>query len=151
MDRTEFTGGVDGQCNGRRPSYGAIAGLLLAAAVDAGCCGEAASGDRTHAWRTLLVWGAALIAGWLAFRRFGMSAEALVVAVYAWFFSRRGRIDLEHRRALNRMLLAALPLLPRRQPAPAQPAAAFSSRHGLGFGVFLLLALAFPAAWAWAM
>jgi leader peptidase (prepilin peptidase)/N-methyltransferase len=107
--------------------------------------GGALPGDRMHAWRTLLVWGAALIAGWLAFRRFGMSAEALVVAVYAWFFLAVAVIDLEHRRVLNRMLLAALPFalaasLLLHNPPPLSAVAGTA----LGFGVFLLLALVRP-------
>lgn len=100
---------------------------------------------ESGSWRTLAVWGAALMAGWLAYWRFGMSPEAMVIAVYAWFFLAVAVIDLEHRRVLNRMLVAVLPfsaaaslLLQQPQPASALAGA------GLGFGAFLLLALMRP-------
>ena len=127
----------------RRP-WNTVGQLLRAQSAPAP--GAAPKGlPDAHAWRTLAAWGAALLAGWLAYRRFGLSPEALVVAVYAWFFLAVAVIDLEHRRVLNRMLLAALPFaaaasLLLHRPAPSSALAGAA----VGFGVFLLLALARP-------
>lgn len=119
----------------RRP-WQAVAGLVR------GAPGFVRDG---RSWRALAVWCAALIAGWLAYRRFGVSLEAVVIALYAWFFLAVAVIDLEHRRVLNRMLLAVLPFsvaasLLLQQPRPASALAGAA----LGFGVFLLLALVRP-------
>ena len=61
--------------------------------------------------RPLLIWVGAVVLGWLAYMHAGWSLESLITAVYAWFFLAVAVIDFEHRRVLNRMLLAAVPCL----------------------------------------
>ena len=90
--------------------------------------------------------------GWLAWVQAGWSLEALVLALYAWFFLTVAVIDLEHRRVINRMLLAALPLavvvsMLSGQPPPVSALAGAA----LGFGLFWWLRWRGPAAWVWAM
>jgi prepilin signal peptidase PulO-like enzyme (type II secretory pathway) len=102
-------------------------------------------GSGLGAGRVATVWLVALILGFLAWMQAGWSLEALVLALYAWFFLTVAVIDLEHRRVLNRMLLAALPLaaavsLLGGHPTPASALAGAA----LGFGLFLVIALARP-------
>jgi prepilin signal peptidase PulO-like enzyme (type II secretory pathway) len=61
--------------------------------------------------RYLLVWLAAIALGWFAHSRFGWTPKALLIALEAWFFLAIAVIDLEHRLVLNRMLLAAAPVI----------------------------------------
>lgn len=101
--------------------------------------------ESTHTRRTLITWGVAMLLGWLAYLRLGASAGAVIVAVYAWYLLAVAVIDLEHRRVLNRMLLAALPAvalvsLVTGAPSPISALAGAA----IGFGAFLLVALAKP-------
>ena len=110
--------------------------------------------DEMYTLRTLLTWIAALGLGCLAYARMGVSAEAGIVALYSWFLLAVAVIDVEHRRVLNRMLLAALPVV-----VLVILAAKMSSPHSfiltpspglaivgasIGFGVFFLTALLRP-------
>ena len=101
--------------------------------------------DRLHALRTLVTWVFALGLGWLAYWRFGMTLEAAITALYAWFFLGVAVIDLEHRRVLNRMLLAAMPVVALMILASGTPSLRSSiAGAAIGFGVFLLAALLRP-------
>ena len=74
-----------------------------------------------------------------------MTLEAGIIALYAWFFLTVAVIDLEHRRVLNRMLLAALPVIALVIMASGTPSLRSSiAGAAIGFGVFLLTALLRP-------
>lgn len=94
-----------------------------------------------HTWRRRIVPIVAVLLAWIAFRQEGWSVQAGVSMVYAWFFLAVAVIDLEHRRVLNKMIVAALPLmlgvsLLLQAPTPASAL----SGAAIGFGLFLLLA-----------
>lgn len=95
--------------------------------------------------RYILVWLAALALGGFAYARLGITVEALLVALEAWFFLVVAVIDLEHRLVLNRMIVPAAPvilvanLLLREVTINALLLGAAA-----GFGFFLLLALLAP-------
>lgn len=95
--------------------------------------------------RYLLVWLAAIGLGWLAYAQLGWTAQALLIALEAWFFLAIAVIDLEHRLVLNRMLLAAAPLVIAANLFLGE-ASLTSILLGavLGFGLFLVLALLTP-------
>lgn len=96
-------------------------------------------------WRYLLVWLAAILLGWLAVIRLGWGWSTLFVALEAWFFLAIAVIDLEHRLVLNRMLLAALPLLVVANLALGMATFTSAVLGALaGFGCFLLIALLLP-------
>lgn len=61
--------------------------------------------------RYVLVWLVAFVLGGFAYARLGLTPQALLVAVEAWFFLTVAVIDLEHRLVLNRMLLPASPII----------------------------------------
>lgn len=95
--------------------------------------------------RYLLVWLTSLCLGWFAYARFGWTGQALLVALEAWFFLAIAVIDLEHRLILNRMILAASPivLVANLLIGKATIASALFGAAA-GFGLFLLLALLAP-------
>ncbi len=96
-------------------------------------------------WRTLAVWGLALLLGWLAVYRTHSPLASLVLAGQAWFLLAVAVIDLEHRLVLNRMLALALPILLLASwisDGPSLSAALLGATAG--FGLFLGLALAWP-------
>jgi prepilin signal peptidase PulO-like enzyme (type II secretory pathway) len=106
--------------------------------------GEARPG-QAPAWRYLLVWLCSLALGWLAYWRFGWSLAALVTAFYAVFFLAVAVIDQEHRRVLNNMMLAALPLILLLNYATRTVDLRSALVGGIfGFVVFLLIALIRP-------
>lgn len=96
-------------------------------------------------WRYSCVCFTALALGWLSYLRLGWQIEGLIVTIESWFFLAVAIIDLEHRRVLNRMLLAALPaiflfnLLLGWANIPSSLLGA-----AVGFGIFLLIALIVP-------
>ncbi|MFN8490667.1 MAG: A24 family peptidase [Caldilineaceae bacterium] len=108
--------------------------------------GEMAANDRTHRpWRYLFVWCATLLLGWFAYQRLGFTLGGLVLAIQAWFFLAVAVIDLEHRRVLNSMLLAALPVIGIFDLINGLPSPTSAVGGALtGFGLFLLLALIRP-------
>ncbi len=68
--------------------------------------------------------------------------QGLVLSFQAWFFLAVAIIDLEHRRVLNKMLLAVLPALllsPLVLQTPSLPSAILGALFG--FSLFLLLAI----------
>lgn len=95
-----------------------------------------------HGWRTRLVFLIATGLAALAYAQEGLSLQAGVTTLYAWFFLAVAVIDLEHRRVLNRMLgpallvMAAISLLLR----SPQPLSALLGALA-GFSFFLLSAL----------
>lgn len=95
--------------------------------------------------RYVLVWLAALALGGFAYARLGITLQALLVALEAWFFLVVAVIDLEHRLVLNRMILPAAPvilvanLLLREVTINSLLLGAAA-----GFGFFLVLALLAP-------
>ncbi len=95
--------------------------------------------------RYLLVWLVAMGLGWLAYTQLGWTAKALLVALEAWFFLAIAVIDIEHRLVLNRMLLAAAPLVIAANLLLGD-ATLTSILLGavLGFGLFLVIALITP-------
>ena len=83
--------------------------------------------------------------GYIAYLRVGISLEAVVMTIYAWFLLAVAIIDLEHRLVLNRMLIGALPVVAAVILLLGMPSPAKALLGGLiGFGVFLLLALLRP-------
>ena len=92
-----------------------------------------------------MTWLAALALGWLAYRQWGVGSQALVAALYAWFFLAIAIIDLEHRLVLNRMLLPAAAIMPWLSWWLGWPGLK-SSLIGaaVGFALFFLLALIYP-------
>lgn len=115
-------------------------GLLSATATPA----EPALAAPTRG-RYVLVWLAALALGGFAYARLGVTLQALLVALEAWFFLVVAVIDLEHRLVLNRMILPAAPvilvanLLLREVTINSLLLGAAA-----GFGFFLVLALLAP-------
>lgn len=57
------------------------------------------------------IWAAVGLLGWLAWLRSDEQPVGLILAGQAWFFLAIAIIDLEHRLVLNRMTLAAVPLI----------------------------------------
>lgn len=95
--------------------------------------------------RTLLVFAAAQVLGYLALARSGALGFNLLIAAYAWFFLAVAVIDLEHRRVLNVMLLAFAPVALLASFWTQTPAWGSALAGGLlGFGVFLVIALIRP-------
>ena len=116
-----------------------LTALKCAIRGQADCC------DRRHTLRTLLTWIAALGLGCLAYFRMGVSVEAGIVALYAWYLLAVAVIDLEHRRVINRMLLTALPVVALVIVATGTPSLRVAlTGASIGFGVFLLTALLRP-------
>ncbi|MCX6047091.1 MAG: A24 family peptidase [Chloroflexi bacterium] len=106
---------------------------------------DAAQVALLRPWRTRIVWGLALLLGWLAVNRVHAPLASLVLASQAWFFLAVAVIDLEHRLVLNRMLAVALPiflLVNWLNHGPPLSAALLGAAAGFGF--FLVLALAWP-------
>ncbi|MBX3014247.1 MAG: prepilin peptidase [Caldilineaceae bacterium] len=104
-----------------------------------------ATQPRPALWRYLLIWLAAILLGWLAVSQLGQGWAARSVAVQAWFFLAVAVIDLEHRLVLNRMVLAALPVLLLIKLVAGFSTFTAALLGGLaGFGVFLLIALLLP-------
>lgn len=104
--------------------------------------------DGTNAgqrhWVALL--GATVLAA-IAYRRLGMGPEWLVASLVSWFFLAVAIIDIEHRRVLNRMLVVAAPLLLLSSLLPWAPSPLSALAGALvGFGLFLVIALAAPGA-----
>jgi prepilin signal peptidase PulO-like enzyme (type II secretory pathway) len=96
-------------------------------------------------WRYLAVCLLAVAFGWLALHTKGGRAEQLWLAGSAWFFLAIAVIDLEHRLVLNRMLLAAAPLLLLSHWSGGSPALLSALAGGvIGLGSFLALAIARP-------
>jgi len=130
-------------CQWPRP----LAARVLRALGHDASCAACPHAPRRH----VAVWIAAVILGWLAFRPAGWRSDswlaASVVALYAWFFLAVAAIDLEHRLVLNRMVLPALPMAMVGNllvGLPSVPSAL--SGAAFGFGLFLVLALAWPGA-----
>lgn len=91
------------------------------------------------------VWIAALVLGYLALGRTGFSPLNLLVALYGWFFLAVAVIDLEHRRVLNIMLLAFVPVALVASLWLQTPAWHSALAGGLlGFVFFLAIALIRP-------
>ncbi|MEZ4734438.1 MAG: A24 family peptidase [Caldilineaceae bacterium] len=102
----------------------------------------AASPPQPPAGRYLRIWLVAVLLGGLVYQRVGWHWQALLVAAEAWFFLAVAVIDLEHRLVLNRMLLAALPLVFAVHLAQGMGALLSALLGALvGFGIFLLIAL----------
>lgn len=96
-------------------------------------------------WRQPVVVVLAGALGWLAHLCTGSWSAGLLLAGQAWFFLAVAVIDLEHRLVLNRMLLAALPVLLLAQQLVGKPVFGAALLGGLfGFGLFLALALIRP-------
>jgi prepilin signal peptidase PulO-like enzyme (type II secretory pathway) len=95
--------------------------------------------------RYLLVWLVSMALGGLAFAQLGGTFNTLLVALEAWFFLAIAVIDLENRLVLNRMLLAATPLILVANLLFGE-ATITSILLGAvtGFGFFLLLAILVP-------
>ena len=72
---------------------------------------RAAPSLQHRRWRPLVVGVLACVLGWLAYLCTDNWPAGLLLAGQAWFFLAVAVIDLEHRLVLNRMLLAALPVL----------------------------------------
>jgi len=96
-------------------------------------------------WRYLFVWLIAICLGWFAYLQVGWTPQALLIAGEAWFFLVIAVIDLEHRLVLNRMLLAAFPVLFVANLLIGN-ATITSALLGAvaGFGLFLLIAMLAP-------
>ena len=101
-------------------------------------------GDVPHArpLRYIGVWITALLLGWITYQRVGFNMQGLVLSLQAWFFLAVAIIDLEHRRVLNKMLIAVLPVL-LLSPLVLQTPSLASAILGalVGFSLFLLLAI----------
>lgn len=109
--------------------------------------GRNRTGDclRSYTLRLTMTWVLSVGLGLLAYSRFGFTMEAGVVALYAWYFLAIAVIDIERRRVLNRMLLAALPIVAAIIAFTGIPT--FSSAlmgAAIGFGVFFVTALVRP-------
>ena len=105
----------------------------------------AANGQPYRPWRYLLIWCATLLLGWFAYQRSGFTLSGLVLAIQAWFFLAVAVIDLEHRRVLNSMLLASLPMFVLFALINGLPSPLSALGGALtGFGLFLILALIRP-------
>ncbi len=97
--------------------------------------------QRAHAWRRRIVQAVAVLLVWTAVRQAGWSLQAALLMVYACFFLAVAVIDLEHRRVLNRMIVAALPLVLSGSLLFNTPAPRSALLGALaGFGFFLLVA-----------
>jgi prepilin signal peptidase PulO-like enzyme (type II secretory pathway) len=106
--------------------------------------GESRPG-QAPVWRYVLVWLVSPALGWLAYWRFGWHPAALVAALYAIFFLAVAVIDQEHRRVLNNMMLAALPLiLLANRMSNLVDLRSTLIGGAFGFVVFLLIALIRP-------
>lgn len=96
-------------------------------------------------WRYLAVWCVTLLLGWFAYQRLGFTFEGVALAIQAWFFLAVAVIDLEHRRVLNNMLIASLPVIVIFDLINGLPSPASALGGALtGFGLFLMLALIRP-------
>lgn len=95
--------------------------------------------------RYAIVWAGALLLGELAWLRSAGEPAGLILAGQAWFFLAVAVIDLEHRLVLNRMILAAAPLilLGNWLTGAPQPGAALLGAVA-GFVPFCALALLAP-------
>lgn len=100
---------------------------------------------RKYVLRTVLTWLVAVALGLLAYTRIDTPQGAGIVALYAWYLLAVAIIDLEHRRVLNRMLVAALPVVLLVILTTGMPGF-LNAIYGaaIGFGVFLLAALLKP-------
>ena len=98
--------------------------------------------ERRHTVRTMASFIVTVGLGLLAYMRFGFEMEAAVVALYAWYLLAVTIIDYEHRKVLNRMLIAALPVVAI-VIAFTDMVTLRSALMGaaIGFGVFLLTAV----------
>lgn len=95
--------------------------------------------------RYVLVWLAALALGGFAYARLGLTVQALLVAIEAWFFLVVAVIDLEHRLVLNRMIVPAAPvLLVANLWLREVTVNSLLLGAAAGFGFFLILALLAP-------
>lgn len=95
--------------------------------------------------RYWLVWLMALFLGGVAYAQLGVTVQALLVAVEAWFFLIVAVIDLEHRLVLNRMILPAAPVMFAANVLLRDVTITSLLWGGAaGFGFFLLLALLAP-------
>ncbi|MCX6045374.1 MAG: A24 family peptidase [Chloroflexi bacterium] len=104
---------------------------------------EEAVGQRRQ--RYALVWLVALLLGWFAYQRLGISLAGGILAIQAWFFLAIAVIDLEHRRVLNNLLLPALPMIVLFDVVTGLPNPISALLGGIiGFSVFLLLAIIQP-------
>ena len=106
---------------------------------------RAAPSLRHRRWRPLVVGVLACALGWLAYLCTDGWPAGLLLAGQAWFFLAVAVIDLEHRLVLNRMLLAALPVLLLAQWVIGGPSFQAALLGGIiAFGLFLVLALIRP-------
>jgi prepilin signal peptidase PulO-like enzyme (type II secretory pathway) len=96
-------------------------------------------------WRYLAIWAAVGLLGWLAWLGSDGQPVGLILAGQAWFFLAVAVIDLEHRLVLNRMMLAAAPLIlvGNWLAGAPQPGAALLGAVA-GFAPFSVLALLVP-------
>jgi prepilin signal peptidase PulO-like enzyme (type II secretory pathway) len=92
-----------------------------------------------------VIWALVLLLGWLAWLYSDGQPTGLILAGQTWFFLAVAVIDLEHRLVLNRMILAAAPLilLGNWLTGAPQPGAALLGAVA-GFVPFTLLALLVP-------
>lgn len=98
-------------------------------------------------WRHGIVWIAAPLLLWLTVILNGVGADSVLFCFYAWFFLTLTVIDVEHRIVPNRMLLVALPVALLGSWVSGLPGFFSGLAGGItGFGLFLLLALAWPGA-----
>lgn len=103
--------------------------------------------EQRPTMRTSIVWLGAILLGWLTYFHSGPTITTAAMALYAWFFLAIAAIDLEHRKVYNRMLLAATPVMLLFTPFIEGPTVWSALGGGLfGFGLFLVLALAWPGA-----
>ena len=104
--------------------------------------GRCADCGHARPLRYICVWLAAMLLGWVTYQRVGFNTEGLVLLVQAWFFLAVAVIDIEHRRVLNKMLIAVLPVL-LLSPFVLQKPSIGSALLGAlaGFLLFLLLAI----------
>ena len=110
--------------------------------------GEAETQPRAAASfgaRRLIVLALAGLLGWLAYECTDSWSAALLLAGQAWFFLAVAVIDLEHRLVLNRMLLAALPVLLLAPQLVGERSFGAALLSGLiGFTLFFVMALIRP-------
>jgi prepilin signal peptidase PulO-like enzyme (type II secretory pathway) len=101
--------------------------------------------DSRPVSRYLTVLFIAVALAMVTYLRHGWTLEALMVATLAWFFLTVAVIDLEHRRVLNRLLIWACPVILLWIVATDQPGLRLALLGAaVGFGLFLLLAMAWP-------
>lgn len=103
------------------------------------------SGLPRRASRHAAVYAAACLLAILSQRSFGWSWQALMIALYAWFFLAVAAIDLEHRVVLNRMLMPAAATCLAMSLAMGLPyLTAALLGAAAGFFTFMLFRLAYP-------